>query len=71
MNKGYEITEIFDVSNELDSQLWNEYLYGYVTKKPSRKFASEVIKKLKDDGNEIYIITARYLTDKKKKMDKE
>lgn len=63
-NYGYEITEIFNVSDELDSQFWEEYLYEYVTKEPSRKYASEVIKKLKDSGNEIYIITARYLTDK-------
>jgi len=61
---GYEITEIFNVSDELDSQFWNEYLYEYVTKEPSRKYASEVIKKLKDSGNEIYIVTARYLTDR-------
>ncbi len=61
---GYEINEIFDVSDELYSKFWNEYLYQYVTKEPSRKFASEVIKKLKDNGNKIYIITARYLTDK-------
>lgn len=60
----YEITEIFNVSDELDSQFWNEYLYDYVTKEPSRKYASEVIKKLKDDGNEIYIVTARYLTNR-------
>ena len=58
------ITEIFNVSDELDSQFWNEYLYEYVTKEPSRKYASEVIKKLKDGGNEIYIVTARYLTDR-------
>lgn len=65
LNKdGYEITKIFNVSDELDSQFWNEYLYEYVTKEPSRKYASEVIKKLKDDGNEIYIVTARYLTDR-------
>ena len=63
-NEGYEITEIFDISNELDDEFWNEYLYEYVTKEPSRKYASEVIKKLKDDGNEIYIVTARYLTDR-------
>ena len=61
---GYEITEIFNVSDELDNQFWNEYLYEYVTKEPSRKYASEVIKKLKEDGNEIYIVTARYLTDR-------
>ena len=65
LNKdGYEITKIFNVSDELDSQFWNEYFYDYVTKEPSRKYASEVIKKLKDDGNEIYIVTARYLTDR-------
>lgn len=61
---GYEITEIFDILNELDEEFWNEYLYEYVTKEPSRKYASEVIKKLKDDGNEIYIVTARYLTNR-------
>lgn len=61
---GYEISEIFGVSDELDSQFWHEYLYEYVTKEPSRKFANEVIKKLKEQGNEIYIITARYLTDR-------
>ena len=61
---GYEIIEIFNVSDELDNQFWNEYLYEYVTKEPSRKYASEVIKKLKEDGNEIYIVTARYLTDR-------
>ncbi|MBR3889450.1 hypothetical protein IKJ53_02950 [bacterium] len=60
----YEITEIFNVSDELDSQFWKEYLYEYVTKEPTRKYASEVIKKLKDSGNEIYIVTARYLTDR-------
>ena len=36
-NKEYEITEIFDISNELDDEFWNEYLYEYVTKEPSRK----------------------------------
>ena len=61
---GYEISEIFNVSDELDSKFWHEYLYEYVTKEPSRKFANEVIKKLKEQGNEIYIITARYLTDR-------
>lgn len=61
---GYEITEIFNVSNELDEQFWNKYLYEYAMNEPARKYASEVIKKLREEGNEIYIITARYLTDK-------
>ena len=61
---GYEITTIFDVNHNLDNEFWDEYLYEYVTKEPSRRFASEVIEKLKENGNEIYIITARYLTDR-------
>lgn len=67
----YEITEIFNVSDELDDEFWNEYLYEYVTKEPARKFASEVIKKLKDENNEIFIITARYLTDRNDEKGKQ
>ena len=59
---GYGISTIFGVEADLDNEFWDKYLYEYVTKEPSRKFASEVIKKLKENGNEIYIITARYLT---------
>lgn len=36
------------------------YFDDYVDNEPVRKFASEVIKKLKEDGHEIYIITARH-----------
>ena len=48
---------------------WNEetinkyrdiYFDDYVDNEPVRKFASEVIKKLKEDGHKIYIITARH-----------
>lgn len=37
-----------------------EYFINYVKNEPARKFASEVIKKLRDDGNKIFIISARY-----------
>lgn len=68
---GYEITEIFNISDELDDKFWNEYLYEYVTKEPSRKYASEVIEKLKEDGNEIYIVTSRYLTNRETQEGKQ
>lgn len=64
---GYEIATIFGVDNDLDSKFWDKYLYEYVTKEPSRKFSSEVIKQLKEEGNEIYIVTARYLTNRSTK----
>lgn len=58
-NKAYYTTDVFDISKEDDGKFWSNTLLDYGTKEPARKFASEVIKKLKEDGNEIYIITAR------------
>lgn len=58
-NEGYETTDIFNVDSKLDDEFWNEYFKEYSINIDVRKFASEVIKKLKQDGNEIYIITAR------------
>lgn len=61
---GYDSDTVFNISKELDSEFWKEYLYDYAKNEPSRKFAGEVIDKLKKDGFEIYIITARYLTNR-------
>ena len=58
-NEGYETTDIFKVDSKLDDEFWNEYFKDYSINVDVRKFASEVIKKLKQDGNEVYIITAR------------
>lgn len=60
----YETTDIFGIDNNMDNDFWTEYLPKYASEEPARKYASEVIQKLKNDGNEIYIITARYLTDR-------
>lgn len=58
-NEGYETTDIFKVDSKLDDEFWTEYFKDYSTNVDVRKLASEVIQKLKQDGNEIYIITAR------------
>ncbi len=60
----YETKDIFEISDDIDNDFWAEYLPKYATEEPARKYASEVINKLKNEGNEIYIITARYLTDR-------
>lgn len=39
-----------------------EFFLNYIKNEPARKFASEVIKKLRDEGNKIFIISARYKT---------
>ena len=61
---GYDSDVIFDVTKEMDSEFWEKYLYDYAKNEPARKFAGEVIDILKEKGYEIYIITARYLTDR-------
>lgn len=60
----YDSSTIFNVSKKMNSDFWEEYLYDYAKNEPARKFASEVIDMLKEKGYEIYIITARYLTNR-------
>lgn len=55
----YDFTKIFDVSMEDAQKFLNDYFYDYARSEPARKFASEVIGRLREEGNEIYIITAR------------
>lgn len=59
--KGIEYDEFktFNWTEEQGIKFWNEYIIYYATKYPARAFASEVIKKLKEEGHEIYITTAR------------
>lgn len=55
----YETNDIFNVSQKLDDEFWKKYFIDYSKNVEPRKFADEVTRKLKEDGNEIYIITAR------------
>ena len=69
----YYSKDLFGISEEDDDEFWRQIIFDYVTKEPARKFAGEVIQKLKDEGNEIYIITARgsdlsYTNIKRKEM---
>ena len=58
-HKGYDKYEIFDAEIKYDDKFWFKYFKDYSINVPIRNFASEVIEKLKNDGNEIFIITAR------------
>lgn len=58
----YDTDKMFCWSNEEDYKFWEKYLLDYAKNEKSRVFADEVIKKLSNDGNKIYIITARYLS---------
>ena len=50
--------ELLNITDEEIEMFWNKYLEFYGSRYPVRQYASEVIKKLKEN-NEIYIITAR------------
>lgn len=55
---GYGSDQIFDANNEEDCNFWGKAIYDYI-KEPPRRFASEVLNRLKFEGVEIYIITNR------------
>lgn len=64
VGSNYEVYKSFNVSKDYENAFWKEYLEFYAVNEKARPFASEVIKKLKEEGNEIYIITARWLTNR-------
>ena len=64
---GYEIKDIFNISNEEYDEFWDKYFLDYVINEKPRKFADEVTNKPHDEGHELYIITARYFTENDKK----
>lgn len=55
----YDEAKALGISEENSEKFWNKYLKYYATEYPARDFASEVIQKLKQDGHEICIVTAR------------
>ena len=55
----YDDSKAFCISEENSEKFWNKYIKYYATEYRARDFASEVIRKLKEDGHEIYIVTAR------------
>lgn len=60
----YNVHETFNISKEQGNDFWNTYIEDYAKNEKARAFASEVIEKLKQEGNEIYIITARWDTNR-------
>ena len=55
----YNEIKTFNWTKEQSEKFWNKYLVYYAEKNAPRMFAQEVILKLKQEENHIYIITAR------------
>ena len=56
---GYEIEEILNLDKDAHIDFWKKYDDYYTKKNYTREFADEIIERLKNDGNEIHLITAR------------
>ena len=54
-----DTTDMFLWGVDIAHQFWNKYREDLVVKLPAKKYASEVISRLKNEGNLTYIITAR------------
>ena len=57
------IETMYDWDDEATLKFWDKYFIKVLKYSTPRFFASEAIKKLKEEGNNIYIITARYEQD--------
>lgn len=73
-NDIYDSKEVFEVTEEQYNLFWDKYLLDYSINFEIRPYASEIIKKLNDENNKIFIITARsfttYENENKEKMQK-
>lgn len=61
----YMIEEQFFLTDEENNKFWKEYIFDLMVSIPTRPYASQVIKELREMGHEIVILTARdnrYLT---------
>lgn len=63
-NYHYDYCKTFNISKEQEEDFWKKYLEYYAKYEKARPFAAEIIEKLKEDGHEIHIITARWLTNR-------
>lgn len=61
---GFTIKEIFGCTKEEEYDFWKKNLLKYSITYPARSGIANAIKKLRSDGNNIYIITSREFTDK-------
>ena len=63
-SSNYEFYKTFNITKEIENEFWKNHIQDYAIKEKARPFAAEIIKKLKEEGHEIYIITARWLTNR-------
>lgn len=55
---GEDISQIFNVSQEIEDEFWHKHIHAYATSTPPRRHISKVLRQLHKDHS-IYIITNR------------
>ena len=55
----WSLKDMFHVTEKEDRECWLSLIHDYAIKEPARPYASEIIEKMRNEGNSIYIITAR------------
>lgn len=55
----WSLKDMFNVTDEEDKECWLVLVKNYSINEPARPFAAEIIRKIREENNEIYIITAR------------
>ena len=70
-SKEYNTSGIFNLDKIQYADFWDKYLDFYAKHEMARPFSSEVINKLREDGHEIIIITARWTSERKDKIGQE
>lgn len=63
--KGYDVCEIYGCSKDEREQFWTKYIWSYCLREPMTAGATNTVKKLKQNGHKIYIITGRAHTSEK------
>lgn len=59
LKKKFVDDEVYDLTDEQCAKFWETYLEYYAKEYKARDFASQIIHKLRKEGNEIYIVTGR------------
>lgn len=58
----FEVQDVFECSKEQREKFWTKYIWRYCLREPITKDAPRVVKKLREEGHEVIIITSRVHT---------
>ena len=67
----YDHSKTFNITKDQEMAFWERHLVDYAINEKARPFTSDVINKLRREGHEIYILTARWYTNQEDEFGKK